>query len=73
MLVLSDELDGGTGQLLPLGVRKIIGGYCGPVIQTNLDHAQPGMRVFVFPFVFRVVLVCDFVCRRVLSVLSDAR
>lgn len=35
MLKLRDELDAGTCLLLPEGVRKIIGGYCGLVFQTN--------------------------------------
>ena len=37
LLKLRDELDSGTCLQLPEGVRKIIGGYCGAMLQTNFS------------------------------------
>ena len=46
VLKLRDELDSGTCLLLPEGVRKIIGVYCGAVFQTNFSLCTLRMHRF---------------------------
>lgn len=46
-LSLRDELDAGTGYRISIGVLKIIGGYCGVAIHTNLLSGNCRLESFL--------------------------